>query len=114
MSIFTETAIINTRTHRGIRLLRFSRITFERVKIFDALSQVPRANYFTYFGGKALNLVTGVTENAFYKKAPVLKLAEIAIREEERHSSAEFPAFSWLMRTQLYCGGFRASLSQIR
>jgi hypothetical protein len=58
----------------------------------------------------ALNLVIGVTKNAFYKKALVLKLAEIAIREQGRHSSAEFPAFSWHMRTQLYCRGFRTSL----
>jgi hypothetical protein len=36
----------------------------------------------------------GVTGNAFYKKAPVLKIAEIAIREKGRHLSAEFPAFS--------------------
>jgi hypothetical protein len=39
ISIFTETALINTRAYRGIRPLRFSGINFERVKIFDALSQ---------------------------------------------------------------------------
>jgi hypothetical protein len=42
----------------------------------------------------ALNYVIGVTGNAILQKAPVLKIAEIAIRAQGRHSSAEFSAFS--------------------
>jgi hypothetical protein len=48
----TETALINTQTHMVDPSPPFSRITFERVKIFDALSRVPGTNNFTHFGGK--------------------------------------------------------------
>jgi hypothetical protein len=42
----------------------------------------------------ALNLVIGGNRKCILQKAPVLKIAEIAIREQGRHLSAEFPAFS--------------------
>jgi hypothetical protein len=42
----------------------------------------------------ALTLVIGGNRKCILQKAPVLKIAEIAVCEQRTHSSAEFLAFS--------------------
>jgi hypothetical protein len=94
ISIFSETALINTRAHGGIRPLRFSRIKFERVTILMHFQKFLEPTISHFLMVSALKLVIEGNRKCILQKAPVLKIAEIATREQGRHLSAEFPAFS--------------------